>query len=285
MDTSEDDPNYRHPRCYANARGGCSDKISGEHFISHNLIKLYGGERAMVTPSPAYRTGGRAIPGKIFTAHVLCTRHNNGLTSADAAAKRFAEPLRTIAARFAETGDFGENESHSVNGPDFQRWVLKLLMTHAAHAVLSKDGERISSSSRPAAVDLLLDRAAWPRTWGMAVGPAFGNTYLTAHPFHANAINDWWAAEPFVDNDGELCGGIVHLAGVSFALSLFNQGMDVGYTSMPESPFFDTILRPGSMTWDLDGITKTIEFVWDDGLPHRGRVYGLSSSPVRGQVQ
>lgn len=33
---------YRHPKCYANTRGGCSTKISGEHYISHSLIKLYG---------------------------------------------------------------------------------------------------------------------------------------------------------------------------------------------------------------------------------------------------
>jgi hypothetical protein len=34
---------YRHPKCYANTRGGCSTKISGEHYVSHGLIKLYGG--------------------------------------------------------------------------------------------------------------------------------------------------------------------------------------------------------------------------------------------------
>jgi hypothetical protein len=40
--TADVNPNYRHPKCYANTRGGCSTKISGEHFISHSLIKLYG---------------------------------------------------------------------------------------------------------------------------------------------------------------------------------------------------------------------------------------------------
>ena len=39
--TTPIDPNYRHPKCYANLHGGCSTKISGEHYISHSLIKLY----------------------------------------------------------------------------------------------------------------------------------------------------------------------------------------------------------------------------------------------------
>ncbi len=30
---------YKHPKCYANTRGGCSSKISGEHYVSHGLIK------------------------------------------------------------------------------------------------------------------------------------------------------------------------------------------------------------------------------------------------------
>ena len=34
---------YRHAKCYANTRGWCSTKISGEHYVSHGLIKLYGG--------------------------------------------------------------------------------------------------------------------------------------------------------------------------------------------------------------------------------------------------
>jgi hypothetical protein len=38
--TTGPDPNYRHPKCYANLHGGCSTKISGENYISHSLIKL-----------------------------------------------------------------------------------------------------------------------------------------------------------------------------------------------------------------------------------------------------
>jgi hypothetical protein len=36
-----DHPSYQHPKCYANLHGGCSTKISGEHYFSHSMIKLY----------------------------------------------------------------------------------------------------------------------------------------------------------------------------------------------------------------------------------------------------
>lgn len=41
-DVAEDD--YRHPKCYANTRGGCCTKISGEHYVSLGLIRLYSDE-------------------------------------------------------------------------------------------------------------------------------------------------------------------------------------------------------------------------------------------------
>lgn len=272
-------PDFKHPRCYANSRGGCSDGISGEHYVSFGLIKLYHGDRPMVTPGPEYGIP-RAIPGKIFTANVLCGAHNSGLSSADAAAIDFARPLRAAAVEFVTTGVWGTAEVHEVSGSDFRRWVLKLLMTHAAADVLRRDGETISTPEHPAAVDLLLDRAAWPHTWGLAVGPAKGNKYLTSHPFRAKALNEWWGATPFIDRNGKLCGGIVELAGVSFALTLFNQGRAEGYTADPESPFYRSVPHPSFVAWDLNGVEKRVNFTWDDLHAHGGITYGFESRPV-----
>ena len=39
--TASIDPTYQHPKCNANLHRGCSTKISGEHYISRSLIKLY----------------------------------------------------------------------------------------------------------------------------------------------------------------------------------------------------------------------------------------------------
>jgi hypothetical protein len=69
-----DEPDdFKHPKCYANMRGGCSTKISGAHYVSHGLIKLYGNN------DPAYtiqhRTGkgvGHPVRPKNFKANILC---------------------------------------------------------------------------------------------------------------------------------------------------------------------------------------------------------------------
>lgn len=51
------DPSYVHPKCYANTRGGCSTTISGEHYISHALIRLYTFDDpdVRIQPTPNYR--------------------------------------------------------------------------------------------------------------------------------------------------------------------------------------------------------------------------------------
>jgi len=76
-----DEPDdFKHPKCYANTRGGCSTKISGEHYVSHGLIKLYGNN------DPAYkiqhRTGkgvGHPVRPKNFKANILRQKHNRAL--------------------------------------------------------------------------------------------------------------------------------------------------------------------------------------------------------------
>jgi len=75
---------YRHPKCYANTRGGCSTKISGEHYVSHGLIKLYGNNDPDFTVQ--HKTGkgvGHPVTPKNFKANILCQKHNSALSPAD----------------------------------------------------------------------------------------------------------------------------------------------------------------------------------------------------------
>lgn len=75
---------YRHPKCYANTRGGCSTKISGEHFISHSLIKLYSFDDPglQIKHDTGYGVQNFVSPNK-FVANILCEKHNNDLHTAD----------------------------------------------------------------------------------------------------------------------------------------------------------------------------------------------------------
>lgn len=80
-----------HPKCYANTRGGCSTTISGEHYISHALIRLhtFDDPDVRIQPTPNYRIPVGIQPRR-FVAKVLCTAHNNGLSDANRAALAFA---------------------------------------------------------------------------------------------------------------------------------------------------------------------------------------------------
>lgn len=282
MTTMPGDPNYKHPKCYANTRAGCSTRISGEHYISHALIKLYTFDDPEVTlqPTPNYRIPVSIRPKK-FVANVLCTAHNNGLSDADAAALTFASFLRGIAIQYRNgAGDWGGPESIVVSGDDFQRWLLKLLVTHAAADVFTADGgKRMKTTITGESIDLLLDRAEWPKTWGMGVTGDLGNPHLKFDPFTnvETIIDDWWGAEPLIKHDPpHMLGGVVDLAGVSFTLCVFNQSEALKHDD-PINPLLRAVQRPSSLTWTLDGVPKTVHFTWSDPWNHVPITFTMTS--------
>ena len=161
---------YKHAKCYANTPGGCSTKISGEHYVSHGLIKLYGGNDPDFTVQ--HKTGkgvGHPVQPKNFKANILCQTHNSALSPADDAALKIASFLRRIALKYdAGAGEWGAAEEVTISGDDMQRWVLKLFLNHAVTGHFDVQ-QNHDVSFPPEAIDLLLDRAAWPSTWGLTV--------------------------------------------------------------------------------------------------------------------
>lgn len=270
---TDTDLGYKHPKCYANTRGGCSTSISGEHYISHALIRLYTFDDpdVRIRPSPNYRIPVGIQPKK-FVANVLCTAHNNGLSNADQAALAFATFLRDIALRYLNgAGAWGDPEEVEISGDDFQRWVLKLLITHAAADVYTeKDGDRVKTIVPDEAIDLLLDRAEWPRTWGLGVTGDLSNSHLSYDPFTRieTILSDWWSAVPLIKHDPRLLvGGIVDLGGVSFTLCLFNQS-EAQLHDDEINPLRRVAQRPSSLSWVLNGVPKTVRFRWSDPWDH-----------------
>jgi hypothetical protein len=211
-------------------------------------------------------------------ANVLCEGHNNGMSHLDQAAIDFATFLQSIALSFlGGNGSWGSGESIRISGDDFQRWVLKLLLNHAAvNAFTIGEGERIMSRIPPTAVRLLLGKGAWPATGGLCVAATPGHR-LKFDPFTSDqVITKWWGAEPFHSRtDRSLCGGIVELAGVSFGLSLDNKIRSFPSLLDPDNPLRDTLRQPGYMAWRLDGVEKRIDFDWSDSAQHEGITYTL----------
>lgn len=274
------DPGYRHSKCYANTRGGCSTSISGEHYVSHALIRLFNfnDPKSRIRPSPNYRIPVDIQPKK-FVANVLCTAHNSGLTNADKAALEFATFLRGSALGYRNgAGKWGDSEEVEISGDEFQRWVLKLLITHAAADVYTENGgDRLRVIIPNEAIDLLLDRAQWPRTWGLGVAGGLSNANLSFDPFTRleTMTSQWWSVRPLIQNEPrQLLGGIVDLAGVSFTLCLFNQS-EARMQNIAMNPLFQVVQRPSSISWVLNGVPKSVRFRWSDPWEHAPVTFGM----------
>ncbi len=199
--TETTDPNYRHPKCYANLHGGCSTKISGEHFISHSLIKLYTFDDPNVTVKHNHGYVIRHdVQPKKFVVNALCTKHNSALSVTDNAALPFATFVRGIALEFLNgAGKWGAPDEITISGDDLERWALKLLLNHAAGKAFSANQGQVSSPIPPQAVDFLLGRTQWPFGMGLCVAGDPANTDIPFDPFTKveHSITNFWVPGRF----------------------------------------------------------------------------------------
>ena len=224
------------------------------------------------------RDAQHPVQPKNFKANILCQKHNTELSPADDTALEFASFLRRNALQYdAGAGDWGEAEEITISGDNMQRWVLKLFLNHAVTEHFDvQQGKTVTFP--PEAVDLLLDRAAWPQTWGLTVPGSTTNKDVRYCPFQPKDVVDshWWGCAPLVHRDETWLGGaVVDLAHVSFGLTLFNPGRYLPGFDNPGNPLRGSLQRPGFIGWELNGIEKRINFTWDYPLHHIGITYTL----------
>lgn len=281
---TDDDPSYKHPKCYANLHGGCSTKISGEHYISHSLIKLYTFEDPSITVMHNHGFGvQKGVKPSKFVVNALCTNHNTALSVTDDVALEFATFIRRIALDFlGGAGEWGSAEQITISGDDFERWALKLLMNHAAGKAFSANMGKVSSPIPPQAVDFLLGRTPWPFGMGLCVAGDRTNTDLGFDPFTKveHSTTDWWGARPLLWHaDQTLGGGLVELNGIGFGLSLFPINRDYTEVNGVKNPFRGSLERPDYMEWNLDGVGKRVNFAWSNPTEHKHIVYTMTMGP------
>jgi hypothetical protein len=115
---------YSHSKCYAKATRDCSDKISGEHYFSRNILEVMS---PLGTSEGFTWLNGKtaAIPMDRLKANILCTRHNAALSRLDARAGQFYRELVAV----DEILRSGKQESRVglFNGHDLELWLLKVL--------------------------------------------------------------------------------------------------------------------------------------------------------------
>jgi hypothetical protein len=255
-------------------------EISGEHYISHSLIKLYTFNDPDVRVKRNSGFGIRHdVRPKNFVVNALCTNRNSALGVTDKAALEFATFVRSIAIGFrGGAGEWGAPDAITISGDDLERWALKLLMNHAAGKAFSANQGQVSSPIPPVAVDFLLGRTTWPFGMGLCVAgdPANSDLPYDAFTYADHSTTDFWGAKPLLkQKDQTLGGGIIELNGFGFGLSLFP--IFRGYTEANgvKHPFRGALERPDYIEWNLDGIGKRVNFTWSGPTDHKYIVYTM----------
>lgn len=118
----------RHDRCYAAVLGGCSDKITLEHYVSHCILEVLGstGLRVEGLNRKPYMTSAAKFGGK-----VLCEAHNNALDPLDRVGKAFFTGLTTTSDYLSDRRG-PPRRVRLLNGHDVERWFLKTLIGFVA---------------------------------------------------------------------------------------------------------------------------------------------------------
>lgn len=124
------DAEYANPACYARELGECSQRISGEHFISRSLLEKIekSGELNIQGPAWLSENEERIIPIKSMNANVLCKKHNSALSRLDSAGTEFCSYLLNVKKKQAQL---------VVNGKEIERWLLKVLCGFGTSGYLS----------------------------------------------------------------------------------------------------------------------------------------------------
>ena len=158
-----------------------------------------------------HKTGkgvGHPVQPKNFKANILCQRQH-GAKPADDAALAFATFLRRIALQYdAGAGEWGEAEEITISGDDMQRWVLKLFLNHAVTGHFDVQQDK-TVTFPPEAIDLLLDRAAWPSNVGFDGARRNKGQRRSMLPVPDQEVvnSHWWGVAPFVHKDETWIGG------------------------------------------------------------------------------
>ena len=237
-------------RCYANSLDNCTREISGEHWISANLLRIINPTGNVTVGGAPWQKEGetKSISIRSLQSKVLCTQHNAALS-----------PLDAIGGRFF--GAFPSSKQSkpvsSVNlycGIDFERWMLKVLCGGVFSGVLQPAGGPLKNW-RP------------PRTWLEYV---FGETpfspplglYFCQKPGDrvagANSVSIALMAA-----DSEPYGLSLHVHGLLFVLTTIPLNLNSG--KMLE---WGAIYRPSTLS--ISGSDCSIVLIFDWGAEHQG---------------
>jgi hypothetical protein len=240
-----------HDRCYLKETNGCSEKISGEHLVSANALRVLDDTGVYVGGFPWMEKGKiKQIGFGALVANRLCESHNSALSPLDAAAGRLFRAIKDSDIK-ADQGP----QHFLISGHDIERWFLKTIAAFAASRNLSKNGQRITGrwEATVNVQQLLEDHTAWKRPLGLYFMNRLGQKVARSDDLNIGPLMT-------IDRD--------EIAGVTMQL----QGLWFGVLAV-DRPITGTLLegaiyRPASIIYNYGAWKSIIQFSWDDTATH-----------------
>lgn len=257
------DPDAAHPKCYAAAYGGCSERITREHYFTRGVLNLIGDLEVRGLPgSPVEQP--RRLGIKALTAKVLCEVHNSHLSRLDVVGTHLFETFKQTGAGLPADPSF-----HLFNGLDVERWLLKVLLGFSASGAAPDEGRRVRLSERP---DPSLLAALYE---GRPLGRGHGLYFV--EPPHGRLIPGKLGFNLLFERVGEREAKVV---GVQADLNGFTFALLLRRPANGGRPQFNQVWYRPRQVWlrrQDETLAKVVEFTWP--AASQGQVLQLIEAP------
>lgn len=245
---------YANPKCYLSFTNGCSEKISGEHYISKSLLKLISKHKNTVEISglPWIPRGHlRTIGISSLVSNILCDAHNPKLSPLDAEVQEFVSSIFSIDENFQSNNP--ANNKYYIDGTYIERWIMKMIVG----IIQSNQGKQSSGqplSYKKKIIDIICSsRTLCPSGWGLY----FSDSGVVHHSSSFEFI------PKFNADNGEV-----------LALTLKFNGFEMNFLmGKPNNTKTLGILRPQKMIFAKDNIKSEIYFDWRNNKAGKDILY------------
>lgn len=192
-------------KCYANSLNDCCNKLSREHFISHNLLHhLNINNRLSVSGLSWTGVDTKTISPRALASNILCERHNNALSGLDSIALRLFRALDE-----SDLSDTNKKELILFCGHDLERWLLKTLcgLIASKSLVLTDD---VELDIQREWLEILYGKSEFTDEAGLYICKTTGHAFSGVHGVEAQVIV----------NKGKVSGLGLKICGYELVLSM-----------------------------------------------------------------
>lgn len=244
------------PKCYAGPLANCSAEMSGEHYISHGLLRELSedGVTIEIEGFPWLKDDERKkFPTKRLLSNILCKRHNEALAGLDSIAKSFFLSIDKIDKSYGTLHQRDEDMIFLFNGHDIERWMLKTLCGLVYSGISLSQSDRIEAwKPNHQWLQILFGEDRFRNGWGL---------YVLGRMHHVSFINRTFQCAPVSNDSLGVYGSVTVLNDKKFVLAMMKPPVNwegtilAGYVYRPSELVMTTGKHKKviSLSWDLPG--------------------------------